>query len=595
MKEEKSVLNLIKDIINVEQKLTGNDYLKQFINNIGTKLDIKCVFLGHKIDKSSTQIKTDIVWSRDGFIENFTYESEETPCDVVLSGEHSYVHEQNVTKDFPKDKFLKKMKIKSYVGTPIISNIEQKASNILVILDDKPIDDINVFITIIDFLALRLSTEITQNYINEKLESIINQRTLELEKSKNKMELINKYLKLKLKKEIEKNKEQNRFIFEQSKKIAIGEMIENITHQWKQPLSVISSAYSTIKFMSELDELKKTDLDSSMDAIDSSVQHLSETIDDFKNFFKSHKFPKKFTINDTFDKVFNLTTSQFKTSGITIVKNIEDINIVGFENELVHVIINILNNARDELFKKNQIRLILIDVIKNDNNLEICIKDNAGGIPQNIISKVFKSNFTTKGEKGTGIGLYMSKRIVEEHFNGTISVNNEEFTYENRPYIGAAFKIYLQQSECLSQVERSMEWNAEKMALGIKFIDEQHQELLKIINKLSITIRNNLQVHDILNIVEELIDYAHYHFLVEEEFFDKYNYKDVDSHKNAHHLFVDKFIELKIKLAEDKTYKNKSAIEITEDVFRFSINWFLTHVMVTDKKYVKLFREKGLM
>jgi len=242
-----------------------------------------------------------------------------------------------------------------------------------------------------------------------------------------------------------KLREQEKTIVQQSKMAAMGEMIENIAHQWRQPLSVVSTAATGIKFKEEMDLIQEGDIQLTMNTIENSVQHLSQTINDFRDFFKTNKKQEKFVLGTTFEKTFKLLVSQFKTSNITIIKNIVDVDLFGLEHELIQVLINLLNNARDELIKKEQkVKLILIDTSITSNTLEIYIQDNAGGIPNDIISEVFESHFTTKHESnGTGIGLYMSKMIIEEHMSGTIEVSNIEFKYEGKSYDGAQFKIIL--------------------------------------------------------------------------------------------------------------------------------------------------------
>jgi len=245
-------------------------------------------------------------------------------------------------------------------------------------------------------------------------------------------------------------KKKDNLIYQQSKMASMGEMIENIAHQWRQPLSVISAATTGIKFKSTFDELKSEDIVITMDHISDSVQHLSQTINDFRDFFKTNKRKTSFLINKIFEKTFTLVTSQFKTEDITIIQNINEVNFYGFENELIQVLINIINNARDELIKKeNQTKLIFIDVQETDNIVKIAIKDNAGGIPEDIFDEIFESHFTTKEDNGTGVGLYMAKMIIEEHMNGSIIVKNVTFMHEEESYIGAEFKIILPQEKPL--------------------------------------------------------------------------------------------------------------------------------------------------
>lgn len=128
---------------------------------------------------------------------------------------------------------------------------------------------------------------------------------------------------------------------------------------------------------------------------------------------------------------------------IKIVKELVDCNIYGYENEFLQVLLNIINNAKDEFEKKQmEEKLILVNIEKLGNSIKISIKDNAGGIKEDIINKVFEPYFTTKFKsQGTGIGLYMSRQIVEKHMKGQLLVSNDEFIYENKNYVGAKFDI----------------------------------------------------------------------------------------------------------------------------------------------------------
>jgi len=139
-----------------------------------------------------------------------------------------------------------------------------------------------------------------------------------------------------------------------------------------------------------------------------------------------------------------------------------------------------------------------------------------------------------------------------------------------------------------------IKWNDETMSIGIMLIDNQHKELLKIINKLSSSIHNHSQRRDILEILDELISYADYHFSTEEELFDKFNYKESEIHKKEHSLYVKEFIELRNKIMQDKVYMNKSAIEVSESVFNYIVKWFLNHVVGSDRKFVEVFKENGV-
>jgi len=245
--------------------------------------------------------------------------------------------------------------------------------------------------------------------------------------------------------EIEKNKKKDTIFAQQTKMAAMGEMLGNIAHQWRQPLSVISTASSGIKIQHEMNILTDERLIESLDGITNSAQYLSTTIDDFRDFFRPNKEKVQFNLNTTFTKTLTLISNQFKNQEIELILDIEDIDIIGLENELIQVLINILNNACDELkTKQNQRLLTFVNIYKKEDFVYIKIKDNAGGISQDIINRIFEPYFTTKHKaQGTGIGLYMSEEIISKHMDGEINIKNITYEYENEQYTGAQFTIKL--------------------------------------------------------------------------------------------------------------------------------------------------------
>jgi PAS domain S-box-containing protein len=238
--------------------------------------------------------------------------------------------------------------------------------------------------------------------------------------------------------------EKDKIFFQQSKMAAMGEMLGNIAHQWRQPLSSISTAATGMKLQKELDCLTDDDFNYAMDLINNSAQYLSQTIDDFRGFFdpKNNK-EKEFLISNVIDKALSIVSSQFVAKDIEIIKNIEDISIVSLENELIQVFLNILNNSKDILLKlEGEKRLIFINAYMENKEIIIEIKDNAKGINEEIIDRIFEPYFTTKHQsQGTGIGLYMCQNIIKNHLNGTLSVCNEDYMYKNILYRGAKFTI----------------------------------------------------------------------------------------------------------------------------------------------------------
>ena len=238
---------------------------------------------------------------------------------------------------------------------------------------------------------------------------------------------------------------KNKLFEEQSKLAAMGEMIGNIAHQWRQPLSVITTISSNIKLRSEYEQLEDYDIESDMNIIMQQAQYLSKTIDDFRNFIKNTKEAQKLSLKDTIEKTLSILHSAMINNSITIICDLkEDMNIEGYENELIQSFINIINNAKDAVKEnvKNDEKLIFINTIKEDSSLIITIKDNGGGIPDNIIHRIFEPYFTTKNKNvGTGIGLSMTYKMITERNNASIDVYNEEYTYNNKNYKGACFKI----------------------------------------------------------------------------------------------------------------------------------------------------------
>ncbi|WP_072681958.1 cache domain-containing protein [Arcobacter sp. LA11] len=260
--------------------------------------------------------------------------------------------------------------------------------------------------------------------------------------------LQNKFIKYKkeIKEHINKNTKQQNIMAQKTKMAAMGEMIGNIAHQWRQPLSTITTTATGLKIQKEMNILEDSFLIEGLSGINDSAQYLSKTIDDFRNFFKTNKNEVEFSIKDTICRAISLCSAQLYNLEIDIVKDIKDIKITNFENEFIQVIINILTNAKDELTKKNKDfkKIIFIKVKKVKGFVSIEIKDNAGGIPKNLKNRVFEPYFTTKHKsQGTGIGLYMCKEIIEKNMKGSLEVENCKYEHDNTYFIGACFKIKL--------------------------------------------------------------------------------------------------------------------------------------------------------
>lgn len=240
-------------------------------------------------------------------------------------------------------------------------------------------------------------------------------------------------------------KEKEDILMQQSKMASMGEMIENIAHQWRQPLSVISTIATGIQLKYEYGIFDEKEVLEELKSINTSAQYLSHTIDDFRNFLIKTKVKKIFKLSSAVQKALNIVQSKFKNREIEIIKNLENLECNGFENELIQVFLNLLNNSKDA-FENTHIedKYIFIDAYEEKGKIIIFFKDSAGGIPQEVMGKIFDPYFTTKHQsQGTGIGLYMSKQIITNHLEGELSVSNTMFEYNGKNHLGACFKIVL--------------------------------------------------------------------------------------------------------------------------------------------------------
>jgi len=242
---------------------------------------------------------------------------------------------------------------------------------------------------------------------------------------------------------------------EQSRLASMGEMIGNIAHQWRQPLSVITTAASGLKLKSEMDILTKDEISVAGDNIVEQANYLSKTIDSFRNYIKGDRSFTKVSIKDVLKDTISLVSASLHNNYINLILDIDnDLKIVGSKNELTEAFINILNNSKDALksnVKNENDRLIFIKTKKeSDNKLILEFLDSGGGIEESIIDKIFDPYFTTKHKfQGTGLGLSMVSKIIRERHKGLIEVYNKEFTYNNKKYKGVCFLITFNPSDSL--------------------------------------------------------------------------------------------------------------------------------------------------
>jgi signal transduction histidine kinase len=261
--------------------------------------------------------------------------------------------------------------------------------------------------------------------LNQELELRVNERTAELvAETAERVQVV------------EDLRKQDKIMMRQSRQAALGEMVGNVAHQWRQPLNVVGLHVQDLGLSYEHGNLSKEYLDTSVKKIMKLVQHMSQTVDDFRNFFAPCNEKVDIDWGKTVAKTIALVEGSLFDQGIRIQTGVQEVpNLRGYPNELSQVLLNILNNAKDAFSgRTGDGRSISVKLFAEDTKTVVTITDNAGGIPEEIIGRIFEPYFTTKEQgKGTGIGLYMSKNIVEKAMNGSLTVRNTG--------LGAEFKI----------------------------------------------------------------------------------------------------------------------------------------------------------
>lgn len=241
------------------------------------------------------------------------------------------------------------------------------------------------------------------------------------------LEYANSSLEGKVKDVLSENKIKNHLLIQQSKLATTGELIENIIHQWKQPLNALGVLLGSIQITHTLRPMNTEEMDKVMLRATKLIKMMNETMDDFRNFFKADKQPTSFKIFQCMSDVMLILEGLLIQENIEVVNKIDpDLKVEGFKNEFSQVLLNIVSNAKDAFIERaSQTRRIELETSLEDDKTVLRITDTAGGIADEHLSKIFDSHFTTKEKiEGTGIGLHMSKLIIENDMNGMIEAEN---------------------------------------------------------------------------------------------------------------------------------------------------------------------------
>lgn len=281
-----------------------------------------------------------------------------------------------------------------------------------------------IFMILFTMLMMTIISDVIRKYKNE------------VKNKEKKLSNLNKNLACKVQKGIEEGKQKDKAILEQAKLARIGSMISMIAHQWRQPLTQLSGILMELETATRFKKVNDEHILNAIDKSDKMIEFMSNTIDDFRNFYKPDKKKEDFLLSSSCQKAISLIDASLYHLGINLnleIKN--DKNIHGYPTEFSQVILNMLSNAKDILVEK-EIQEPRIDIIiDSKGTLGIVeIKDNAGGIDEKNFDLIFDPYFSTKdSSKGTGLGLYISKLIIEKNMGGELSVCNDEY--------GAVFKI----------------------------------------------------------------------------------------------------------------------------------------------------------
>lgn len=272
------------------------------------------------------------------------------------------------------------------------------------------------------------------------------EREKEKVKAQKALEELNLTLEERVADEVEKNRQKDQQLIQQSRLASMGEMISMIAHQWRQPLSAISSTVQGLHLKLSLKKFDEALFIEKLSDVNRYAQYLSQTIDDFRQFFKPSKAKDEVSLEEVIEKVLGIIRISLENKQITLIMNFQShAHLMTYANELMQVLLNLIKNAEDSLIENQVIKpWIKISTSKNDTNLILEVSDNGGGIPESVMARIFDPYFSTKTKKdGTGLGLYMSQKIVEEHCNGVLRASNSSQ--------GAVFTILL--PRCAEQKE----------------------------------------------------------------------------------------------------------------------------------------------
>jgi signal transduction histidine kinase len=340
--------------------------------------------------------------------------------------------------------FDKKFNYKTHstISVPLVHPLDGNVLGVVQLLNKKNNDEYTVF-TEKDKKVVSLISAFISLSVSKAQDDVV-----KLQKLNTQLEESNKNLEKIIKEKIIEDQNKSAIIFHQSKMASMGEMIGNIAHQWRQPLSTISTLASGVSLNLEVGDTNKENNVSQLRQIVKTTQVLSKTIDDFRDFYNFDAMDENFNVSEAIRKSLEIAETELSINDITVVLNLDHcLYTYGLKNEFTQCLLNLLTNAKNALVSKLSIseeKYIFIDLYEKNNVISLDIKDNGKGIDASIQNNIFEQRYINKDNKeASSIGLFLTKLIIEKHMKGSLSVKNKEYSYEGKDYTGAVFTINL--------------------------------------------------------------------------------------------------------------------------------------------------------
>ncbi len=371
-------------------------------------------------------------------------------------------YERFLKKDKLTQKIDKKIKdIKKYIQEENTNKINQEINSISILLTSLIKSDLSltinekkvtqkvfkyiIFFSIISIILVFLLSILLSMYLINNFRRLHHSLEQKVAESTKELKELNAYLEIKISKEVAQSRKKDLIMLQQARLASLGEMLNNIAHQWRQPLGAITMIIQSFQTKSLHGKLTDDFVNKKVKDALLLANNMSETLEDFKNFFSPNKAKSRFLIKSCLEHSIELSKYLLEKENIQIVLKIKDnVELNTYYNELSHVFLNLISNSKDALCNisnKND-KIIEILVKEEDQYAIIKVIDNGGGIPEDIIPKIFEPYYTTKYKSaGTGIGLYMSKQIIEKHMNGLIYYKKIDYKVNNKAYICSVFTI----------------------------------------------------------------------------------------------------------------------------------------------------------